>query len=292
MTGPRTVRGLRRAVRWSFGGLVPGELVLMLCIAGGVRIAPAARVAVELAVLAVAVAAGVLLALDYRRHRSDGLGRRPALHAAVADTVPTPVQRLTVHEIRLSTSFLRWVTRRRPHGLRERAGDIAVPYAPAQAALMYGLLFVSVIETVALAYLIPWPVVHAVTLVVDLWGVYFVIALHASCVVRPHVIGADGSLRLRYGALLDIRIPAQHIAAARVERRFPDARLAAVDADGGADLAVAGQTTVTVELTEPVGFVRAMGRPAQARTFRCYAEDPAAAVAALRARAALDRDST
>jgi hypothetical protein len=31
----------------------------------------------------------------------------------------------------------------------------------------------------------------------DLWGVYFMLGLFASFVVRPHVIGADGSLRLR-----------------------------------------------------------------------------------------------
>lgn len=147
---------------------------------------------------------------------------------------------------------------------------------------MYGFLFVCVVETVALGFLIPWPVVHAVTLVLDIWGCYFVLALHASCVVRPHVIGADGSLRLRYGALLDIRIPADRIAAVRQERRFPEGRLGAVDENGVADLAVAGQTTVTVELTEPIGYIRALGRPAEARVFRFYAEDPRAAVTALR----------
>ncbi|MGI5349426.1 hypothetical protein ACQEU8_14670 [Streptomyces sp. CA-250714] len=283
------LRGLRRAVRWSLGAMLPGELVLILCLAGGVRIPPPVRLAVELAVLAAAVAAGLLLALDHLRHRRDGLDRRAALLAAVADTVPAPVRALSAHEVRLSTSFLRWVTRRGPHGVREREGQLAVPYASGQTATMYGFLFVCVVETVALAYLIPWPVVHAVTLVLDLWGVYFVIALHASCVVRPHVIDADGGLRLRYGALLDIRIPAGLLASARVERRFPDSTLAAVGADGAADLGVGGQTTVTVELTQPVAFVRALGKPAQARVFRCYAEDPTAAVTALRARAALDR---
>ncbi|MEV6205688.1 hypothetical protein [Kitasatospora sp. NPDC051914] len=143
-------------------------------------------------------------------------------------------------------------------------------------------------ETVALAPVIPWPAVHAAVLVLDVWGVYFVAALHASCVVRPHVVGADGSLRLRYGALLDIRIPAADIADVRIERRYPDARLAAVDEHGCADLAVAGQTTVTVDLHRPAAYVRALGRPAEARTFRWYAEDPAAAVAALRTHGALD----
>lgn len=275
------MKTLRKAVRWSFAALVPGELVLVLCVAGGVRIAPGARLGVELAVLALMAAATALLLLDHRRHRREGLDRRPAFLAALADTVPAPVRKLTAHELFLSTSFLRWVARRGPHGVRE--GDLPVPYAPGQTAVIYGFFFVCVVETVGLAYLIPWPVVHAVTLVLDIWGCYFVIALHASCVVRPHVIGADGSLRLRYGALLDIRIPADRIASVRLDRKFPDGKLAAVDENGVADMAVAGQTTVTVELTEPVRYLRALGKPTEARTFRFYAEHPASAVAALSA---------
>ena len=196
-------------------------------------------------------------------------------------------RKLVLHEFNLGTSLLRWVTRRRPYGVRP--GDVAVSYASGQAALMYGFLFVSIVETVVLAYLIPWKLLHSVTLVVDLWGVYFVLALHASCVVRPHVIGVDGTLRLRYGALLDVRIPAGRIASVRLERRYAGSKKGTIDADGVADLAVASETTVTVELTEPVGYVRVLGKPAQARTFRLYANDPTAAVAALRARMAAER---
>ncbi|MBW1599742.1 hypothetical protein [Streptomyces sp. JJ38] len=276
------MRALRRAVRWSLAALVPLEFVLVLCVVGGVRVAPGARLAVELAVVGVVAAAGTLLLLDVRRHRRAGLRGRAALLAAVDDAVPAPVRKLTAHEFFLFTSFLRWVTRRGPHGVRE--GDLPVAYAPGQTAVMGAFLFACVVETVALALLVPWPVVHALTLVVDVWGCYFVVALHASCVVRPHVIGADGSLRLRYGALVDIRVPAERMAAVRLERTFPEGRLAAVDEQGVADMAVAAQTTVTVELAEPVRFVRALGRPVEARAFRFYAEDPGAVVAALRAR--------
>ncbi|MFK8844099.1 hypothetical protein [Streptomyces sp. Ac-502] len=267
-------------MRWSFAALVPGELVLVLCVAGGVRIVPAVRLATELAVLTLAAAAAALICLDHRRHRRSGLGRRAAFFAAIADTVPAPVRKLTAHEVFLSTSFLRWVTRRGPHGVRD--GDLPVPYAPGRAANMYGFLFVCVVETVGLAFVIPWPVVHAVTLVLDIWGCYFVIALHASCVEHPHVIGADGSLRLRYGALLDIRIPVGRVASVRRDQKFPDGKPAVVDKNGVADMAVAGRTTVLVELTEPVRFVRALGKPAEARAFRFYAADPAAVVTALK----------
>ncbi|MFE9613796.1 hypothetical protein [Streptomyces sp. NPDC006012] len=275
------MRTLRRVVRWSVAALVPGEAVLVLCVAGGVRISPAVRLTVESTALALLTATAALLWLDHRRHRRDGLGRRSAFHAAIGDTVPVAVRKLTAHEVFLCTSFLRWVFRRGPHGVRE--GDLPVPYAAGQTAMMYGFFFVCVVETVALALLIPWPMVHAVTLVLDVWGCYFVVALHASCVVRPHVIGADGRLRLRYGALLDIRIPADRIASVRLDRRFPQSRPGAVDENGVAELAVGGQTTITVELTEPVRYVRALGRPATARAVRFYADDSGPAVAALRA---------
>ncbi|MCX5400902.1 hypothetical protein [Streptomyces sp. NBC_00102] len=191
------------------------------------------------------------------------------------------VRRVTGHQAALAAGLWRWATRRGPQGVGE--GDHPVAYAPAQSATMYGLLFVSVVETVAFAVVIPWPVVHAVALVLDLWGCCLLLALHASCVVCPHVIGADGSLRLRYGTLLDIRIPAERVASVRTERRFPGGRPASVDGNGTAGIAVGGQTTVTVELTGPLRYTRVLGRRAEARAFRFYADDPVSAVAALRA---------
>ncbi|MGW4568558.1 hypothetical protein ACWEN3_41490 [Streptomyces sp. NPDC004561] len=93
------------------------------------------------------------------------------------------------------------------------------------------------------------------------------------------MIGADGSLRLRYSALLDIRIPADRTASVRLDRRFLNGKPAAADESG---VAVAGLTTVTVELTEPVRYVRVLGKHAEARAFRFYADDPVSAVTALR----------
>jgi hypothetical protein len=187
--------------------------------------------------------------------------------------------RLVRHELALWACLLRWLARRRPHGVNE--GDTPVPYAAAQAAIFAVMFFVCVVETVALALFIPWPLVHLTLLVIDVWGVWFIVALHAACAVRPHVIGADGSLRLRYGALFDLRIPAGRIASVRVERRFPDGSLIKIDDDGTLNLIVAGQTTVTIELNEPVTLVRPLGRSAQTRLVRCNADDPARLLAAL-----------
>jgi hypothetical protein len=52
---------------------------------------------------------------------------------------------------------------------------------------------------------------------------------------------------------------------------------------------VASETTITVQLLEPLGYVRVLGRTVQAQTFRFYADDPAAALTALRARTVTER---
>jgi hypothetical protein len=283
MTGRTANRPLRKAVWWSIGVRVAGVLLLALSAAAGIRVGSTARLALELAMTVPLVFLVRRTATAYSRYRCGGLTWRAALYAVAADVVSVPVLRLMIHEFRLCTSTLRWLTGRWRHGVRE--GDIAVRYASGSAALLLTCAYVSVIETVVLAFLIPWPLVREITLVVDLWGVYFILGIFASFVVRPHVIGADGSLRLRSGALLDIRIPAQDIAAVRAERRTARGRTGAVDDDGCAGLTQGGETTVTVELARPVTFTRPLGEQARARVFRFYAADPATAVAALRARA-------
>jgi hypothetical protein len=197
---------------------------------------------------------------------------------AVRAVVPVPVRRMVVHELRAARSLGLWVARRR-HGVR--AGDLVAPYTGPQTAMMYGLVFVALLETAALAALIPWPLVHRIVLVLDVYAVLAVLALHAACVTRPHVVGPAGGLRLRYGALFDLAVPAAAILSARVERRYPQGGLLQLDEDGVLDLVVGGQTTVTVELAEPVGFVRPLGARGTARRIRFHADDPQAVVRAL-----------
>ncbi|MFG3093638.1 hypothetical protein [Streptomyces sp. NPDC048202] len=191
--------------------------------------------------------------------------------------VPVVMRRLLTHEVRALYSLGLWALRRR----QVPEGALAVAYTGPQTAMMYGLLFVSLVETVMLALVIPWPLAHAVLLVVDGYGIVLVLALHAACVVRPHLVVSDGSLRLRYGALFDLAVPAAAIVSARVERRHLGRGLVAVDPDGVLDLSVGGQTTVRVELAEPVAFTRPLGRKGAARVLRFHADDPRMVVAAL-----------
>ncbi|MGW5395607.1 hypothetical protein [Streptomyces sp. NPDC003952] len=269
-----------RAARTGVAAVLPMELALLVCLAAGVRPPGWALAVAEALVLGVLLLeAGVLYCL-YAASRARGAAPAAARREAVRAVVPEPVRRLVLHELRACGALVRWALRRPPHGVRP--GDHAAPYTGPQTAMMYGLVFVSLIETVALALLIPWPAVHRVVLVLDVYGVVLVLALHAACVTRPHVVRADGTLRIRYGALFDLTVPPDAVAAVRVDRRYPEGRLVTLSEDGVLDLIVGSQTTVTVELARPLPFRRPLGARAEARVIRFHADEPRALVEALR----------
>ncbi|WP_274915949.1 hypothetical protein [Streptomyces sp. WZ-12] len=194
------------------------------------------------------------------------------------------VGRLVRHEGRWLVSLVWWVVR---HRGGVPAGARALPYAGAQAALLYGLTFVCGVETVGASLLVrDLPVVHAVTLVVDVYAVLMVLGNQAAAVTRPHVVGADGVV-VRDGARMAVRIPLERIASVRYDLRFGRG---ARD-DGVLELAVGGQTSVTLELTGPVEAVRLLGRREVVRTVRFHADDARGAVAAVRGAVAEARTS-
>lgn len=261
------MKGLVRGLAWV---VVPLELALFVCLLAGASLPADVLVGVEAVALALLVVEGVALTVVYRR------GGR----AAVRDVVPEPVRRIVGHELRVLWSLALWVARRR-HGVRE--GDLAFGHARDQAAMLYGFVFVCVVETVGVAVLLrSWPVVHAVMLVVDVYTVVLMLGVHAASVTRPHVLSAD-SLRVRHGAHRDLRIPLELISAARGERRFTHEA-----ADGVLDIPVAAQTSLTLELTEPVTAVGFLGGRREVTTVRLHSDEPERLRAALtQARAGL-----
>ncbi|MEV8305777.1 hypothetical protein AB0P36_00070 [Streptomyces flavidovirens] len=243
--------------------VVAAEITLVTCLLAGAEVPPLVIVVAEVLVLT------ALVWQAFRVWRLYAAGGWAAVRAAA----PVRVLRLVGHEMRALHSLALWVARRR-HGVGP--GAYAAPYTGPQTAMMYGLLFVAVVETVMLALLIPWPTVHAIVLFLDVYTVVQILGLHAGCVTRPHVVGADGSLRIRYGGFYDVRVPAASIRSVRVERRYSDAK-----EDGVLGLTVGGQTTVLLELTEPVAYLRPLGARAETRAVRFHADDPRALVAAV-----------
>ncbi|MFF9121816.1 hypothetical protein ACF09J_00665 [Streptomyces sp. NPDC014889] len=177
--------------------------------------------------------------------------------------------RLARHELRLLTGLVLWVTRR-THGA---GGGQAFGYARGQGPVMAGLAFVCVTETVTMSVLLRnWPAVHTVVLLLDVYAVVLVVALHAATVVRPHVLDAD-HLRIRQAAHVDLRVPLDRIASTRRETRTTHER-----AEGELNLPVGSQTSVTLELTAPVEHVTLLGRRRPVRLVRFHAEDAGALV--------------
>ncbi|MFE9969508.1 hypothetical protein ACFYRD_01835 [Streptomyces hirsutus] len=181
---------------------------------------------------------------------------------------------LVRHELRLMVSLVRWLARR-THGV---GGGSAFGYARGHGAVMFGFAFVCVVETVMMSVLLlDWPTVHAVVLFLDVYTVVIVVALHAANVVRPHVLDPDsGTLRIRGAVHVDLRIPLERIASVRRELRMSHER-----ADGELNVEVGSQTTVTLELTEPVTHVAFFGRRREVRVVRFHADEPDALVRAL-----------
>ncbi|MEU3931450.1 hypothetical protein AB0E85_05270 [Streptomyces sp. NPDC029044] len=184
------------------------------------------------------------------------------------------VRLLVRHEVRLLASLALWVARR-THGT---GGGRAFGYAHGQGAMMAGFGFVCLVETVAMSVLLrDWPTVHAVVLFLDVYTIVFVVALHASSVVRPHVLDADrGALRIRRYVHVDLCVPLERIASVRRELRMTHER-----ADGELNVEVGAQTTVTLELTEPVTHVTFLGRRREVRVVRFHADDADGLVRAL-----------
>lgn len=246
--------------------VLAAELSLITCLLLGVDVPPAVIVAAEVLLLT------ALVSQAFRLWRLYVGGAWAAVRAAAPVRVVRPLVRLLGHELRALHGLALWVARRR-HGVGG-PGAYAAPYTGPQTAMMYGLLFVAVVETVMLALLIPWPLVHQIVLFLDVYTVVQILGLHAGCVTRPHVVSADGSLRIRYSSSYDVRIPAAAIASVRIERPYTDTK-----ETGVLGIAVGGQTTVKVELARPVAYLRPLGARAGARAVRFHADDPRALVA-------------
>lgn len=233
------------------------QLVLVACLISGVQIPGAALLGGKLLLL-VLIGTEAHLWLRLRRH---GLSRREALK----QLAPEPVLRFVLHELRIMASLLRWAARRQ-HGVK--GADAVFTHGRDQAVMMYGLTFACVIETAVVSFLLAdWPVVHSIFLVVDVYTVLFVLGMHAASVTRPHVL-ADGTLRIRQAAHVDFPVPLDQIASIRRQTLFTHSKK-----DHELNMPIGSQTSITLELTEPLNVPRFLGAPRPVQVIRLHADD-------------------
>ncbi|MFJ4768780.1 hypothetical protein ACIP88_06660 [Streptomyces uncialis] len=190
-------------------------------------------------------------------------------------------RRIIRHEVRAMRSLVLWAARR-THGVG--ADGRAFGYARGQAAMVYGIAFACLVETVGISYLLrDLPVAHAVMLVLDVYTLLTILALQSAAVTHPHVLTGH-SLRIRRGVTVDLLVPLADLTAVRRElRTSPDRRPGTLTLDIGAI------TNVTVELAAPVTRITLLGRTERITTVRLYAEDPDTLAHELRSRQAAGR---
>jgi hypothetical protein len=256
-----------RIARAALFAMVPVELLLAVLLVSGVSLPRPLIAIAEAAVVAVLILEAATLYRLFGAERRGGANRRTALRAIYGQLVPDQVRRIVGFDLKGMVSLALWVVRRR-HGVPY--GATAVSYSRAQTSTMMIFLFAMVVE------------LRTVILVVDAYTVLIVLAVIAACITRPHVVSAD-EVRIRYGAFFDLRVPREQIAQVRQVRNFNENGTVKVQDDRLA-VAVASQTNLILELTEPITAVRPLGRRAEARMIRFFADDPRAAIHVLQPR--------
>lgn len=180
------------------------------------------------------------------------------------------LRRLVAHEVRAVISMGLWLARRK-HGVGP--GDRAFGYSRGEISTMLLFLFGTLLEGVALSYLIPWPAVHQAWLALHVYSVLLILGLIAANLTRPHVIGTR-ELRIRYGAAFDLRVPLELVSSVRRSSKLHDSGLIKL-ADERLEVILSSQTNVLIELSEPILVTRPLGRTGTARTIRLKVDDPA-----------------
>ncbi|MFI0452960.1 hypothetical protein [Actinomadura sp. 6N118] len=266
-----------RVARAVLYAVLPAEVVFVVLLVSGVPLPRSVALATEAIITAVLLLEGAVACWLYRSARRSGADRRGALSSVLDQLVPAKVRRLMGFDTRGLVSLVLWLGRRR-HGVPP--GATAVSYSGAQTATMMMFLFAMVVELVGVEIMLRAfgapAVVRNVFLAIDAYSILAVLAVIAACITRPHVITAD-EVRVRYGAFFDLRIPREQIATVRGVRNYNEDRLINVE-DDRLGIAVASQTNIVLELTEPITAIRPFGRPAEVRTIRIFADTPATAL--------------
>ncbi|GAD84267.1 hypothetical protein FEK33_07720 [Nocardia asteroides NBRC 15531] len=192
-----------------------------------------------------------------------------------------PIMRLGLRFVRLEidiwVSLARAITRR-----PDTLGGTPIRYAGAVSAVIWAFVVVSAIEIPAVHVLIPWAPVRLAVLALGVWGLLWMLGMLAAHHMYPHVLQGD-RLRVRYLRRVEFVIPLDAIRAVRQDLRAYDGSKSVrlIDTDVLA-VPIADSTNVRVDLTAPHTFATPQGA-VTVRTVVFWADDPRAAIAAIRA---------
>ena len=173
-----------------------------------------------------------------------------------------------------------WAVRRRT---AVEPGDVPLPYNGLDRAVVWTIAVIGVLETVVVHVLVSWPPLRWSLFALGVYGVLGLVAFDLTMRQHPHVV-RGGELLLRFGHFRTARVPLDDLAGVRKHVSNAHQRTA-VTGDGGFVLSFMGGTNVELRFSE-ASTVEAAGRTHVVERASFSAQDPAAAVAFLRARVA------
>jgi hypothetical protein len=186
------------------------------------------------------------------------------------------------YELRLWEALFRWVFRR-PH--RVEPGTVAFSYTGG-AALLFGVFIgLSAVEIPILHLTLPWPAARAISVIVGVYGLFWMFGLLATLRTHPHLVGPSG-LRIRNSTMVDVAVGWDDVEAVRVRRRsLPpggQTQVDEADTERVLSLGVGSQTSVDVLLNRPLTVAVKKTGGAPVTQIRFHADDPDGLVAAAR----------
>lgn len=250
--GPPLLTGRNRTafVHGALLVLAPAEAATAVLFLAGIPVAPWIPITVG-ALLLVTVIAEIALALCvYGQARQDGDSRRSAVRAIAREAVPAPVVRSARFEVLLWESIWRWVSRRPL--VPERGQGFS--YHRYELPVLLAFAVLGIVEIALVHWLLPWPAVRVVALILGVMGVIWVLGFLASLSTRPHHV-TDTTLTVRVDAHHEIRIERSTITTVRTGlNHYPTdgVHLDQSSDGGGAGVSVArhGQTNVCLSLAD------------------------------------------
>ncbi|MGW6422815.1 hypothetical protein ACWF82_09075 [Nocardia sp. NPDC055053] len=198
-----------------------------------------------------------------------------------------PIMRLGRRFVRLEIDI--WVSLARAVARRPDTADgTPIRYAGAVSAIIWAFIVVSAVEIPAVHLLIPWPPVRFAALALGIWGLFWMLGMLAAHHMYPHVLTPD-RLRVRYLRRTALDIPLAAVRNVRNDlRAYDGSKSLQLNGNDTLALSVGSSTNVRVDLAEPQTFTTPQGEYT-VRAVAFWADDPRAAVAAIRAAAPNER---
>jgi len=188
------------------------------------------------------------------------------------------LRRAVRYELGMWVSLFRWIARRPARGRDARSFG----YASAVTPLLGAFIGVSAIELPILHLVLPWEPVRIAADALGCYGLFWMLGLLASFRVNPHAVSPEG-LRIRHGASVDLLVPWDAVASIRRKYRSASGARGIRVADDLLQLVIGGQTSVDVDLREPIVVRLPAGDSPPLTRLRFHADDADALAAAARA---------